>query len=70
MEKFEFVQQTRYNETDSFYFTEQNGKYISDSGHYNKEKAYEKFIFLSQGGSLDPVKITLEIVEIDNPKSE
>lgn len=60
MKKIEFVQQVRYNSNDIWYYTAIDECYISDSGSFNKEVAYEKFTILLNGGSLEPVKTILE----------
>ena len=66
MKKVEFVQQTaHYDNNKMWYYTAIDGSYVSDSGHYDKEIAYEKFIILSNGGSLLPIKTILETKTID-----
>jgi hypothetical protein len=55
MKKFEFISETKYNKpNDPYYFTKEDGLYVSDSGSFDKDTAYEKFLFLAQGGSLTP----------------
>jgi hypothetical protein len=65
MKKIEFVQQVRYNSNEIWYYTSINDCYVSDSGSFDKEVAYEKFTILSNGGSLEPVKTILETKTID-----
>lgn len=65
MKKIEFVQQVRYNSNEIWYYTAINDSYVSDSGSFDKEVAYEKFTILSNGGSLEPVKTILETKTID-----
>jgi hypothetical protein len=66
MKKVEFVQQTaHYDNNKMWYYTAINDAYVSDSGHYEKEIAYEKFIILSNGGSLLPIKTILETKTIN-----
>jgi hypothetical protein len=65
MKKIEFVQQTRINSSDIWFYTAINDCYVSDSGSFDKEVAYEKFIILSNGGSLEPLKTILETKTID-----
>jgi len=61
MKKFEFVSETKYNKPDQPYFyTKEDGYFVSDSGSYDKDQAYEKFLFLAQGGSLKPTETILE----------
>ena len=48
-----------------FSFTKEDEKYVSDSGSYDKDIAYEKFILLTQGGSLEP-KIQILVEKIIN----
>lgn len=66
MKKVEFIQQTaHYDNNKMWYFTVIDGSYVSDSGHYDKDIAYERFTVLSNGGSLEPVKTILETKTID-----
>jgi hypothetical protein len=66
MKKVEFVQQTaHYDNNKMWYYTAIDDCYVSDSGHYEKETAYEKFIILSNGGSLAPIKTILETKTIN-----
>jgi hypothetical protein len=68
MKTFKFIQQTkRSNPEEHWYFTEENGAYVSDSGSFDKEIAYGKFQILCNGGSLEPKKEVLEEV-IYEPK--
>ena len=61
MKKFEFVSEKKYNKPDEPYFyTKEDGYFVSDSGSYDKDQAYEKFLYLSQGGSLKP---TIEVLD-------
>jgi len=60
MKKIEFVQQTRYNSSDIWYYTSIDECYVSDSGSFDKEVAYDKFTILANGGSLEPIKTILE----------
>ena len=60
MKKFEFISEKKYNKPDEPYFyTKEDGYFVSDSGSYDKDQAYEKFLYLSQGGSLKP---TIEVL--------
>lgn len=66
MKKYQFVSETKYNKPDDpYFFTKEDEKYVSDSGSYDKEIAYEKFILLTQGGSLEP-KIQVLVEKIIN----
>jgi len=61
MKKIEFVEQVAYYDNNkTWYFTNIDDSYLSDSGHYDKEIAYEKFVIVANGGSLTPVKTILE----------
>ena len=61
MKKFEFISEAKYNKPDEPYFyTKEDGYFVSDSGSYDKDQAYEKFLYLSQGGSLKP---TIEVLD-------
>ena len=61
MKKFEFISETKYNKPDQPYFyTKEDNYFVSDSGSYDKDQAYEKFLFLVQGGSLKPTETILE----------
>jgi hypothetical protein len=61
MKKFEFISETKYNKpNDPYFFTKEDGYFVSDSGSYDKDQAYEKFLFLAQGGSLKPNAQVLE----------
>ena len=61
MKKFEFVSEKKFNKPDEPYFyTKEDGYFVSDSGSYDKDQAYEKFLYLSQGGSLKP---TIEVLD-------
>lgn len=69
MKKFEFVSQTRQDKpNENWYYTKQDGSFISNSGSYDKIIAYEKFTLLTQGGSLEPIVIVLEEIIIE-PKN-
>jgi hypothetical protein len=66
MKKVEFVQQVAYYDKEkTWYFTAIDDCYVSDSGSYDKDIAYEKFIILSNGGNLLPIKTILETKTID-----
>jgi hypothetical protein len=66
MKKFEFIQQTkRTNENEHWYYTKENGNYVSDSGSFDKEIAYERFKILSNGGSLEPKCEVLEEINFE-----
>jgi hypothetical protein len=61
MKKFEFISETKYNKPDDPYFyTKEDNYFVSDSGSYDKDQAYEKFLILAQGGSLKPTTQVLE----------
>jgi hypothetical protein len=61
MKKFEFISETKYNKpNDPYFFTKEDGYFVSDSGSYDKDQAYEKFLLLVQGGSLKPTEQVLE----------
>ena len=61
MKKFEFVSEKKFNKPDDPYFyTKEDGYFVSDSGSYDKDQAYEKFLYLAQGGSLIP---TIEVLD-------
>jgi hypothetical protein len=61
MKKFEFISETKYNKPDDPYFyTKEDGYFVSDSGSYDKDQAYDKFLILAQGGSLKPTTQVLE----------
>jgi len=61
MKKFEFISETKYNKPDDPYFyTKEDGYFVSDSGSYDKDQAYDKFLILAQGGSLKPKETILE----------
>ena len=61
MKKFEFVSEKKFNKPDDPYFyTKEDGYFVSDSGSYDKDQAYEKFLYLSQGGTLKP---TIEVLD-------
>jgi hypothetical protein len=61
MKKFEFVSETKYNKLDDPYFyTKEDNYFVSESGSYDKDQAYEKFLILAQGGSLKPTTQVLE----------
>jgi hypothetical protein len=61
MKKFEFVSETKYNKPNQPYFyTKEDGYFVSDSGSFEKDQAYEKFLHLAQGGSLKPTEKVLE----------
>lgn len=64
MKKFEFISETKYNKPDDPYFyTKEDGYFVSDSGSYDKDQAYEKFLLLAQGGSLKPtIQVLNEII--------
>lgn len=66
MKKFKFIQQTkRSNQNEHWYFTTENDCYVSDSGSFDKEIAYEKFKILSNGGSLEPKSEVLEEINYE-----
>ena len=65
MKKVEFVQETKWNSTSIWYYTTIDSYYVSESGSHNKDIAYEKFIILANGGSLEPVKTILETKTIN-----
>jgi hypothetical protein len=61
MKKFEFVSETKYNSPDAPYFyTKEDGYFVSDSGSYDKVQAYEKFLILAQGGCIKPTTQVLD----------
>ena len=61
MKKFEFVSETKYNKPNQPYFyTKEDGYFVSDSGSFEKDQAYEKFLHLAEGGSLKPTEKVLE----------
>ena len=61
MKKFEFVSETKYNKThDPYFYTKEDSYFVSDSGSYDRDQAYEKFLILAQGGSLKPNTQVLE----------
>ena len=66
MKKFEFISEKKYNKPDEPYFyTKEDGYYVSDSGSYEKDQAYEKFLILAQGGSLKPTTQVLEEIILE-----
>lgn len=66
MKKFEFVSETKYNKPDvPYYYTKEDTYFVSDSGSYDKDQAYEKFLFLAQGGSLKATEIILEEIILE-----
>ena len=66
MKKFEFISEKKYNKPDEPYFyTKEDGYYVSDSGSYEKDQAYEKFLILAQGGSLKPITQVLEEIILE-----
>jgi len=61
MKSFKFIGEAKYGKPeDIFYYTTEDEQYILDSGSHTKEIAYEKFLILSQGGSLKPTKEIFE----------
>ena len=61
MKKFEFISEAKFNKPDDpYFFTKEDGYFVSDSGSYDKDQAYEKFLLLAQGGSLKPTSQVLE----------
>ena len=61
MKKFEFISEAKFNKPDDpYFFTKEDGYFVSDSGSYDKDQAYEKFLLLAQGGSLKPTTLILE----------
>lgn len=57
MKSFKFIGEAKFGKPDDiFYYTTEDDSYIPDSGSHIKEAAYEKFLILSQGGSLKPTK--------------
>lgn len=64
MKTFKFIGETKYtNPNDTWYYTTENDGFVPDSGHFDKAKAYEKFMVLSQGGSIKPkVEIFEEVI--------
>ena len=63
MKSFKFIGEAKFGKPDDiFYYTTEDDNYVSDSGSHIKEKAYEKFLILAQGGSLQPTKETFEEV--------
>lgn len=66
MKKFEFVSETKFNKPDDpYFFTKEDGYFVSDSGSYDKDQAYEKFLILAQGGSLKPNTLVLEEIILE-----
>jgi hypothetical protein len=66
MKKFQFIQQTkRTNASEHWYYTSENGNYVSDSGSFDKEIAYERFKILADGGSLEPKTEVLEEINFE-----
>lgn len=65
MKKVEFVQETKWNSDSIWYYTRIDSYFVSESGSHDKDIAYEKFIILANGGSLEPVKTILETKTID-----
>lgn len=65
MKKVEFVQEQKVNDSWIFYYTTIDSMFVSESGSANKEAAYQKFIIISNGGSLSPIKTILETKTID-----
>lgn len=69
MKKFQFVAESKWNKPEQvWYFTKIDDCFVSNSGSFEKEVAYEKFMLLVNGGSLeDKVEILEEL--ITEPKS-
>ena len=65
MKKVEFVQEQKANDSWIFYYTTVDSMFVSESGSSDKETAYQKFIIISNGGSLSPIKTILETKTID-----
>ena len=67
MKKFEFVSEAKFNKPDDpYFFTKEDGYFVSDSGSYDKDQAYEKFLLLAQGGSLKPTTQVLEEIILND----
>lgn len=64
MEKqmFEFVKETNFK-GDTFWYTTRNGRLVSDSLAYDRQKAYSIFEQLKERGNLDPVRVVEETYE-------
>ena len=60
MKTLEFIAEKRYESETIFYYTKIDGHFVSDSGSHNRDVAYEKFTYLSNGGSLEPTQTILE----------
>ncbi|MFZ4103747.1 MAG: hypothetical protein ACOYKI_03360 [Sediminibacterium sp.] len=67
MKKFEFISETKYNKPDvPYFYTKEDGYFVSDSGSYDKDEAYEKFLILAQGGCIIPTTQVLEEKFLEN----
>lgn len=66
MKKFEFVCKTDMITGDTFYFTREDGYYVSGSGRIKKDDAYDVFIKLSCQEPLE----TFEILETKTSPNE
>ena len=65
MKKFQFIAETKWNKPEQvWYFTKNELGFISNSGSFNKEEAYQKFIILKDGGSLEDIQEILEEIII------
>jgi len=64
MAKIEFVERKDVDDS-LWYFTQINGCYVSGSGSYTKEKAYDFFKKYIEKSNKKPVETVLETVEVE-----
>jgi len=65
MKKYQFVSDTKWDNPDAhYYYTKEDDRYVSNSGSYDKDKAYTIFSHLCGGGSLEPIIEVLEEIII------
>jgi hypothetical protein len=65
MYKIEFVERKDIDDT-SWFFTQINGDYVSNSGSISREKAYSFFKKYIEQSNKKPVETVLETVEVEN----
>lgn len=65
MKKYQFMAETKWNKPENvWYYTKIDDAFVSNSGSFNKEEAYQKFIILKDGGSLEDKQEVLEEIHI------
>lgn len=65
MKKYQFMSETKWNNPERvWYYTKINDAFVSNSGSFDKDEAYKKFIHLKDGGTLEDVQEVLEEIHI------